>query len=612
MKKQILLLTVLPLLLGACSSGNNPSSTSNGEKSSELSTNSTTSTTSTTSVVTKYTVTFANTSLPSVEIEEGKSLSKPTDPTKENCIFVGWYLDASFTAEVSFPLTINKNTTIYAKFYTYQEAFAQARKNTIGDSVAGYEYDYTLKMDVTYLSVKLSGNTEGNTKYNASSSDVSFYDEHTNSGALFYDGSKYQIKKARNLHEVSLDEDGIVKKYTIKEVGDDYKYDSSSFAKAVFEYDDTKLKEIKPTSVANEYELKTGFNASSGIALVGNYINHPIVEKIIGALPETSVNTGMYVTFTGDKLNSYRYEMNVNVSSIQFSLTYSLNFKNIGAAPTITPKVFNNTYVSEDEVTKAKTQVDMFLATYRSMIHSSYDFKVETAVGYEGKNDINATVKGFTKRKVVNSNVFYLNDYEVDSDHKNADLYKEHNLADCHGARVKLSTGEVHDLKKKLTSFNGTYEDIEVVSHDSSDDYYLFNILKMIDNISFIQKIVNQDKGTITYSIGSDNNGGASILEMFNSTLRLNALKECEVDVKAFGEFEKSSVSLKNFEFEIELLNGAFNKISLEMNGKYISCFPNSRDFTAKQDASFSLEVSIEATTDGSNYEPAEVVKNVK
>lgn len=612
MKKQILLLTVLPLLLGACSSGNNPSSTSGGEKSSESSTNSTTSTTSTTSLVTKYTVTFANTSFPSVQIEEGKTLSKPADPKKDNCIFVGWYLDASFTTEVSFPLTITKDTTIYAKFYSYQEAFALARKNTIGDSVAGYEYDYTLKMDVTYLSVKLSGNTEGNTKYNASSTDVSFYDEHTNSGVLFYDGSKYQIKKARNLHEVSLDEDGIVKKYTIKEVGDDYKYDSSSFAKAVFEYDDTKLKEIKPTTVANEYELKTGFNASSGIALVGNYINHPIVEKIIGTLPETSVNTGMYVTFSGDKLNSYRYEMNVNVSSIQFALTYSLNFKNIGAAPTITPKVFNNTYVSETEVNKAKEEINTSLDAFKGLEHSSYDYKVKTAVGYEGKNDINATVKGFTKRKVSDSTVYYLNDYEVDTDHKNADLYKEHKLADCHGGRVKLSTGEVHDLKKKLTSIGGVYEDYGVVSHQSIDDFYLLDVLAMIENVSFIQKITNKDKGTITYSVGSDNSGAASLLEMFNSALRLNALKECEVDVKAFGEFEKSTVSLKNFEFEIELLNGAFNKISLEMNGKYISSFPNSRDFTAKQDASFSLELSIEVSDDGLNYEPAETVKGVK
>ena len=559
-----------------------------------------------------YTVSFANTDMASVQIEAGNALQKPTDPSKANCLFVGWYKDSSFQTEVSFPLTINENTTIYANFYSYQEAFSKARNNTIGDTVEGYEYDYTLGVDVSYMSFALKGNTIGNSKYSANSTDVSFYDEHVNSGALFYDGSKYQIKKGRELHEVSLDENDNVKKYKIKEVGEDYKYNSSSFAKAIFEYSDDKHKSIKPTSNSNEYLLDVSFNPSQAIALVGNYVNHPIVEKLIGELPETSVSTAMYVTFSGDKLNSYRYVMGIDVTGIKFDLTYALTFKNQGKAPNITPKSFNGTYVSSDEVVNMKKEINGYFDSYRSLEHSSYDYLIKTAVDYPNKNAINATIDGFSKRKVVGEDVYFLNDYEVDTDHKNADLYKSQGLKDCHGGRVKLSNGEVHDLKKKVLGGYSDVKTIEDYQKGSEDDYYLLDVLDMCSTVTFVQKLSNAKKGTITYNLGTTNEGAASILSSFNDALRLNPLGACSTEVKAFGSFNSSSVTLKDFEFKITLLNGTLSEISLKMNGSFIASFPESRDFSTAKDAGFTLNYSLKVTDDGANYEPGETVDKVK
>lgn len=558
---------------------------------------------------TKYAVHFGNTTMSDVQIDEGGSLTKPSDPQKSNYMFAGWYLDSGLTQEASFPMTINSETTIYAKWYSYQEAFQKARNNTIGETVPGYEYDYTLQITASYMGVGLSGNTTGNSKYNASSTDVTFYDVHVNSGALFYDGSKYSIKKGGDLHKISLDEDGIVKKYVIDHVGEDYRYDSSSFAKAVFDYDESKLKGIEKTTTANEYRLKTTFNASAGISLIGNYVNHPMVEKIIGDLPETSVGTGMFVTFSGDKLNSYRYVMNIDVAGVTFSVSYSLTFKNIGVAPTITPRVFNNTYVSSSDVANIKSEINTALNAYKALEHSSYDFKAKTAVDYAKKNAINSTVDGWTKRKVVGTDVYYFNDYEVDTDHKNADLYKEHGLDDYHGGRVKLSTGEVHNLKKKLL---GGYSDVNAVSHEAADNYYLLDVLGMLSNITFIEKITDPSKGTVTYGIGSDTAGAVSILKSFNDALRLNGLGECDVDVKAFGSFIDSSVTVKNFSFKIVLTNGTLTSISLKMNGKLSASFPNSRDFSVAQDAGYKLEYTLTVTDKGSSYEPAGTVDKVK
>ena len=334
-----------------------------------------------------------------------------------------------------------------------------------------------------------------------------------------------------------------------------------------------------------------------------------MVEKLVGELPETSVDTGMYVTFSGDKLSSYRYEMNIDVTGITLTLSYSLSFKNPGVAPTITPKVFNNTYVSNSDVATVKAEINGYLNAYKALEHSSYDFKAKTAVDYASKNAINATIDGFSKRKVSGGQVYYLNDYEIDTDHKNADLYKDSGLKDCHGGRVKLSTGEVHDLKKKLL---GGYSDVATVTHSDDDNYYLLDVLGMINNVSFIQKITDSSNNTVTYAIGADTSSSVNVLKAFNNTLRLNALGECSKEVKAFGDFIDSSVTVKTFEFKVIIKDGAFSEISLKMNGKMNVSFPDSRDFANKQDAGYKLTYELKVTDKGSSYEPASTVDKVK
>ena len=292
-KKTLVLLPVLTtFLLVGCGSPESPSS---NPTTNPASTSGSSPISSSTSLVTKYTVTFAGTNMNPIQIEAGQQLTKPVDPSKDGYIFVGWYMDEQYTTPAIFPLTINSDTTIYANFYSHKEAFKKARNNTIGEDVAGYEYDYELNVTAGYMGVNLTGQTSGNAKYKSNTSDVSFYDEHSNTGTLFYDGTKYQFKKARELHKVSLDKNNVVKKYTIEDVGDDYKFDSSSFAKAIFEYGDDSKLEVTPTAKENDYLLKTSFNFSQAIAVVGNYVNHPMVEKLIGELPETSVATEMHV-----------------------------------------------------------------------------------------------------------------------------------------------------------------------------------------------------------------------------------------------------------------------------------------------------------------------------
>ena len=51
-----------------------------------------------------------------VAIQSGTSLAAPSDPTKENAIFGGWYTDAECTNAFAFPHTITQTVTLYAKW----------------------------------------------------------------------------------------------------------------------------------------------------------------------------------------------------------------------------------------------------------------------------------------------------------------------------------------------------------------------------------------------------------------------------------------------------------------------------------------------------------------
>ena len=132
----------------------------------------------------------------------------------------------------------------------------------------------------------------------------------------------------------------------------------------------------------------------------------------------------------------------------------------------------------------------------------------------------------------------------------------------------------------------------------------------MIDNVTFIQKITKDNK--VTYSIGADTKSAVEVLDDFNNLLRLNPLGECSVDVKAFGQFDDNSVTVKNFEFKIIVVDGVLSEITLDMNGKANVSFPNSRDFTTAQAAGYKLSYSLSVTDNGSSYEPASSVDKVK
>lgn len=553
------------------------------------------------------TVTFKNTDMSNQTIKKGSALNRPADPQKNNYVFGGWYADAGFTTPVQFPVTINEDTTLYAMFYDFGEAFAAAREKTIGSAVPGYEYDYTLDVKVKYNGVALSGLTEGNAKY-SSSGEVSFYDVHTNSGLLFYDGTGYQIKRGDLLQKISFNEKEKMTGYDIEEVGANYKFDSSSFAKALFEYDDSQLKSVEKTSKANEYKLKTSFNASSGIALVSKVLNNSLVRRALSSVPNNSVDTAMYVTFSDGKVQSYRYEMKIAVSSIEFDLVYSLTFKNIGQAQTITPRAFVGLSLSASEVAATRAEIDGYINAFTAKSASGYDFTVKTGVDFPSKNEIDSTFQGSAKRKVTDGTVYFHNDIEIDSDYKNADLYKAGGIDDVHIKRTRLSNGDVWNIEKKVLADATTQ--ITPYTANRTDSYYLFDLLAQIENYSFIQKVT---KGTtVTYTIGVPKNEVIKIFVYLNAQLDLDPLGKATVDPIIFGDYVASSIVPDELELTVEIKDGVLSSIEAKGDGEFQTAFAGSRDFTATELADYNFSYKLTVDPDADSFVPYTEVKKAK
>lgn len=95
----------------------------------------------------KYTVTFntdGGTAISSQNVVSGGKANKPTDPTKTNNIFKGWYKESAFTNIFDFNTGITGDTTIYAKWEPVK--YTVSFNSNGGSSVPTASVDYGAKV----------------------------------------------------------------------------------------------------------------------------------------------------------------------------------------------------------------------------------------------------------------------------------------------------------------------------------------------------------------------------------------------------------------------------------------------------------------------------------
>lgn len=557
---------------------------------------------------TYYTVKFNGVNLQEKKVIEGGKLSKPSAPDKNGYLFMGWFYDSEYNNQVSFPLTINNDIVLYGKYSSLDTIFLEARENTIGNEISSFEYDYIINASASALSQSFTGTVNGNTKYNQNSI-VTYYDVHENSGILFNDGYKYKIKKGNQLQTISLDENGNMIKFENELVDSSFKCDFGSFAKALFSYSDSDIKSIEQTNVSGKYKVNTKVGASDVIALIGNNLNNPIVEHLICPLPATEVKTDMYVTFNNDKIDTYTYEIRINVSVVEFYLEYTLQFKNINNVSNIIVKEFDNVALSTDTIKNQKDIVYGHLNEFINQKSSGYNYKLTTGIdhGYTSL-EINSTFNGSSYRNIIDDEVYFHNHIEIDSDYKNNDVYKNVGITDVEVKKTKLANGDVYLIEKKLLAdkVNSISDYIE----NDYDSYFLYNAYSEFNNITFIQTKTDGDK-TI-YSLGIAQEDVVSLLIWMNNNLDLDPLNNATANVSIFGEFNENSVIVDKVLFEVTITDGQLSMMRIVCEGQYETCLIGSKDFAELKSAVFDFDLTIIVDEDGYSFAPYTSINEAK
>ena len=86
----------------------------------------------------KFTVSFnsnGGSSVASQTVNAGEKVTKPTDPTKANSIFAGWYCDAALTEAYDFNTPVLSNITLYAKWTAESGTFTVTFNSNGGSAV---------------------------------------------------------------------------------------------------------------------------------------------------------------------------------------------------------------------------------------------------------------------------------------------------------------------------------------------------------------------------------------------------------------------------------------------------------------------------------------------
>ncbi len=141
------------------------------------------------------------------KVKYGKTVSKPANPTKDNCIFYAWYYDQEFTKEYDFSNSVVNDLTLYAKYIVDYEKL----NDRVNDTAA--------KADVTIVTTSYTGSSSQSIQ---------------GSGVIIYENSSYYYILT-NYHIVKLRDGYKNRKFTIEDCyGNEY---SGSFVAQTSAYD---------------------------------------------------------------------------------------------------------------------------------------------------------------------------------------------------------------------------------------------------------------------------------------------------------------------------------------------------------------------------------------
>lgn len=572
MKKSALLFSML-LFLGITGCTNN-STTSNASSSSFS------STTSSQENQQRYTITFENCDFEDIVVVEGTSFAKPNDPIAEKgYLFDGWYLDAQFIQEATFPLIIQSNVALYAKFSEIKEYFLEAREKTLSN---GYTYTDHLNVTTSILGIAGPQALREGTISKRNDGDLTYKAHYISSGLLLVDGEEYILERLGNKETIRLNEDGHLTKYEVERL-EDVK-DGSVYAKAIFEYASEDIEKVIDSG-NGLYEIKTTANTSSVISSTLSILGSSFVQGLISVLPEVGNTFTMFVTFDEGYIDTYTYEFEIEVASTILNFAYSLDFNQYNETSILVPPTFDNVLLGQNKINQEINEtIKTIYTNYKDLNPSSYSYELDVVLENEDQT-FDTNVKGKTIRTNQNETIYFNNKISLNT---NFDEYYE-DVENYEIYRANLLNGEVYNAIDRTWPLSNEYH--LSTSRNEIDAYYLFLDVDFytISNINALEKETNQ------YHFVLNQNGVVELLNLFEAHTYI--LKEDANKYSPFGNYDSNRLILEeafliiSFDEQQQL-----EEITLEVSGDIDSQFVNFESSTYDFTLMYNLKVESIST----------------
>lgn len=546
-------------------------------------------------IVQQYTVTFnvdGGNNVSQITREENKAIGTLPTTTKSGYMFDGWFSDSAKTVSVTGTELVTNNMTLYAKWIENRAYFLDARDKTVNSNQ--FEYDYDLSVTTKYSSINgPSAVMNGTVKYNENQAN-SYYKSQTNSGALLFDGQTHTIKTGTELSEFKVKPDGRLSDYERTSIPSNFKYESSSYAKVLFEYNIEQITEVIQAT-NNKYEIKYRGSTTGMMNTAIGFLNNPILKSFIN-VPETASDFKTYVTYKNGYIHTFEYEFSIDVVGASLTFSYELEFTKVGQGVTINPPTFADVAYTTQDVASKLSVINGALDAYRALENSGYTYDVKTEVDFPGEFAINAHTQGRTMRLVTENDVFFWNRVKFDSDYKNDDLYKSKGIVDYERYRVVYANGDVYDVQDRTWPLSNVHTKLTGYNNDATDNYYFLldsNMLKT-SYISVVQEVVVGN--TKTYSLGLTKEGVIALLQFIDVSIRVDVNNANEILIYDV----KSGLEIKDMDFEIILIDGKLSAIEIDINGSYEANAYVDTKFAGP--ASFNLSYLLRVNNDGNDY----------
>lgn len=463
---------------------------------------------------------------------------------------------------------------------TPREIFLKARKATT--DLKGYSYQEVLEVTTdTSLpeGYDPTGTREGNVVYSSTSA-VKQVASYENSGALFFDGKRYEIVEGDEKRTIDLKEDGTLDSIETSSVEDGKLY--SLFAKAVFEYEDEQITAVEEEG--NDYVLTTSVSASSLVEDLVKVLDSPIVRKLIGTnYPELMPSYTLKATLRNGYIGTFDYALSLTVAGQTITLHYGLDFTSYeNVAPTL-PNV-PGASLDEEELQAEVDGLNGTLDAYRALERSGYSYKAVMEVDFPGFNLLGAeastTVQGEAKRLIEDGTVYFHNRVKMDTN------LPEWGSEDYELFRARIADGSVYDAED---TFGWNNEFTKVAAPVAGDDFYFLPSNLAVSQIAYASSSVKD--GVTTRAIVLNDEGASDLIKEAEAATRLDQTLASQPS--PYGTWTNLTIESSDFAFEVDAFG--LKAIHAALEGNFDTTIPGMDD---RGEATWSLELDIEIDND--------------